>query len=89
MRVQRQPRMTTGFEALWFFKEIRQPDWWQGDALPHPAPEHAPVSNLEKRLSEGKFAITAEIAPPLSAGTEELIKKIIMLIKHGMKNIMS
>lgn len=62
-----------------FFKEIRQPDWWQGDSLPHPAPPHAPVSHLEQTLSEGKFAITAEIAPPLSASPEDLVKKILML----------
>lgn len=62
-----------------FFKEIRQPDWWQGDALPHPAPAHEPVSHLEKTLSEGKFAITAEIAPPLSANADDLVKKINQL----------
>lgn len=62
-----------------FFKEIRQPDWWQGDSLPHPAPLHVPVSHLEQILSDGKFAITAEIAPPLSANSEDLIKKILML----------
>jgi methylenetetrahydrofolate reductase (NADPH) len=84
-----------GFAALWrgltspphirkekferFFKEIRQPAWWQGDALPHPAPLHAPVSNLEQVLTDGKFAITAEVAPPLSAGTDDLVKKVLML----------
>ena len=84
-----------GFKAIWrgitsprdeldqkwagFFKEIRQPEWWQGDALPHPAPLHAPVSHLEQVLLDGKFAITAEIAPPLSAGTDELVKKINLL----------
>ena len=62
-----------------FFKEIRQPDWWQGDALPHPAPEHAPVSQLEKVLSAGRFAITAEVAPPLSAATDDLVKKLNLL----------
>ena len=62
-----------------FFKEIRQPDWWQGDALPHPAPEHAPVSALETVLNEGKFAITAEVAPPLSAATDDLVKKLALL----------
>jgi methylenetetrahydrofolate reductase (NADPH) len=62
-----------------FFKEIRQPDWWQGDSIPHPAPLHVPVSHLEQLLSENKFAITAEIAPPLSASPEDLVKKILML----------
>ena len=62
-----------------FFYEVRQPDWWQGDALPHPAPPHAPVSHLEDILAQGKFAITAEIAPPISANREDLEKKIVML----------
>src|SRR5512140_1537967 len=55
--------------AAWerLFYEIRQPDWWRGDALPHPAPEHDPVSGLERKLREGQFVLTAEIAPPLSA----------------------
>lgn len=62
-----------------FFYEIRQPDWWAGDALPHPAPEHAPVSRLEEALSSGKFVVTAEIAPPLSSNPEEVIKKVELL----------
>ena len=62
-----------------FFLEIRQPDWWQGDASPHPPPPHEPVSFLEKVLSEGKFAITAEVSPPITANTEELVKKLAML----------
>ena len=62
-----------------FFKDIRQPDWWQGDSLPHPAAPHEPVSHLEKVLTEGKFAITSEIAPPISANADEVIKKALML----------
>jgi len=62
-----------------FFKEIRQPDWWQGDDQPHPAPLHAPVSRLEQVLTEGQFAITAEAAPPLSANADDLIKKLALL----------
>lgn len=62
-----------------FFYEIRQPDWWAGDALPHPAPAHEPVSHLEDIFSRGKFALTAEIAPPLSSNPEDVIKKVEML----------
>jgi len=49
-----------------FFKEIRQPDWWAGDAMPHQAPEHEPVSRFEQVLKEDKFVLTCEVVPPLS-----------------------
>ncbi len=62
-----------------FFYEIRQPAWWSGDALPHPAPEHDPVSHLEEVLRSGQLAITAEIAPPLSSNPEDVIKKVNLL----------
>ena len=62
-----------------FFYEVRQPAWWQGDALPHPAPPHEPVSRLERVLAEGGFAITAEISPPVTADPAEAVKKILML----------
>jgi 5,10-methylenetetrahydrofolate reductase len=60
--------------AFWgeFFREIRQPDWWQGDDRPHlPAP-HEPVSTLERKLAAGEFVVTAEVAPPLSVAPEKL-----------------
>ena len=62
-----------------FLYQLRQPDWWQGDALPHPAPLHVPVSMLEKKLVNGDFVITAEVAPPLAASSAELVKKFNML----------
>ena len=62
-----------------FLHEIRQPAWWQGDSLPHPAPDHEPVSNLETKLNQGNFVITAEVAPPISASSTELVKKFDML----------
>ena len=65
-----------------FFYEVRQPDWWQGDALPHPAPPHEPISRLERVLSEGGFAITAEISPPVTADQAEAVKKILMLKEY-------
>lgn len=65
-----------------FFREIRQPDWWQGDSQPHPAPEHAPVSGLEAKLRDGQFVVTAEIAPPLGASAEDVVKKVNLLRDH-------
>ena len=62
-----------------FFYEIRQPTWWSGDSLPHPAPTHEPVSHLEEVFVSGKFAVTAEIAPPLSANPDDVIKKVELL----------
>lgn len=65
-----------------FFFEIRQPDWWKGDAQPHPAPPHEPVSTLEAKLTSGQFVVTAEIAPPLAASPEDVLKKVAMLRDH-------
>ena len=62
-----------------FLYELRQPDWWQGDKLPHPAPLHVPVSLLEQKLFDHEFVITAEVAPPLAASSGELVKKFNML----------
>jgi 5,10-methylenetetrahydrofolate reductase len=62
-----------------FLYEYRQPDWWQGDDQPHPAPPHSPVSNLEEKFTQGKFVITAEVSPPISASPAELVKKVTML----------
>ncbi len=98
MDVYRHWRAAGGLRALWngvrlpaqagaraweqFFHQIRQPAWWQGDDQPHPPPPHAPVSQLEARLTAGGFVVTAEIAPPLAASAEDLVKKIDMLRPH-------
>jgi 5,10-methylenetetrahydrofolate reductase len=68
---------TQAWEML--FYEVRQPAWWRGDALQHPAPQHEPISSLEKKLSEGLFVVTAEISPPLAADPADLLKKLEML----------
>lgn len=61
------------------FQPVRQPDWWQGDALYH-APAYAePVSELERRLKAGEFVVTAEIAPPLTTATKKLLSNIEMV----------
>ena len=65
-----------------FFYEIRQPDWWKGDDQPHPPAPHAPVSDLERKLTAGEFVVTAEIAPPLAAAPDDLLKKIALLKPH-------
>jgi len=62
-----------------FMKEYRQPDWWQGDDQPHPAKAHEPVSGLEEKFINGKFVVTAEVAPPISASAADLVKKVTML----------
>ncbi len=50
-----------------FFMEIRQPEWWDGDAQPHPALPHEPVSKLEEKLRADEFVVTYEIVPPVSS----------------------
>ncbi len=67
-----------------FLYQLRQPDWWLGDALPHPAPLHKPVSSLEQKLVAGDFVITAEVAPPLAASSAELVNKFNKL--RGLSN---
>jgi methylenetetrahydrofolate reductase (NADPH) len=62
-----------------FLYEYRQPDWWQGDDQPHPPLPHDPVSNLEEKLVQGKFIVTAEVSPPISASPADLVKKVTML----------
>ncbi len=62
-----------------FFLEIRQPDWWQGDAEFHPPAYENPVSNLERSLKAGRFTINSEIAPPLSVTRKPLERKIELL----------
>ena len=58
------------------FYKVRQPEWWQGDAEPHPANYEGVASTLEARLKSGGFAITAECAPPLVASGESIHKKL-------------
>jgi methylenetetrahydrofolate reductase (NADPH) len=58
------------------FRPVRQPEWWKGDSLYHAPANQEPVSDLERRLRRGEFVVTTEIAPPLSANTQKLIKNI-------------
>lgn len=65
------------FNQEWdrFFYDLRQPDWWQGDAEYHPPAYEEPISVLEANLRTGSFVTTGEIAPPLSASSNLITKK--------------
>lgn len=65
------------FNKEWdaFFYDLRQPDWWQGDADYHPPTYTESISDLEASLRTGTFITTAEIAPPLSASTNPICSK--------------
>jgi methylenetetrahydrofolate reductase (NADPH) len=55
------------FNSEWgqFRYELRQPDWWQGDSQYHPPKYTEPVSALEATLRQGRFAVSAEVVPPM------------------------
>jgi methylenetetrahydrofolate reductase (NADPH) len=61
------------------FRPVRQPEWWQGDAEYHAPAYNEPISELEWRLKEGQFVVTAEVAPPTSTSTNLLTKNIEMV----------
>ena len=61
------------------FYEIRQPDWWQGNAKYHPPAYEEPISILEANLRTSDFVTTAEIAPPLGASGAIIEKKVSWL----------
>ena len=61
------------------FRPVRQPEWWQGDSEYH-APQYSePASNLERRLKNGEFVVTAEIQPPQTVSTNKLGSNIELL----------
>jgi len=60
-----------------FFKEIRQPDWWDGDSQPHPQPAHKPISELEHHLTAGNFVVTCEDVPPSSGNFARLDQELL------------
>ncbi len=66
------------FNREWkqFFYKLRQPDWWQGDALYHPPAYEEPISLLEANLRTGIFVTTAEVAPPLNVSQELIQEKV-------------
>lgn len=61
------------------FKPVRQPEWWQGDVEYHPPAYTEPVSLLEKKLREGEFVVTSEVAPPMTVATNKLLQNIELI----------
>lgn len=68
------------------FEPVRQPEWWQGDTKYHAPAYEEPVSELERRLKEGEFVVTSEVAPPATVATGKL-KKNINLVKPYVTSI--
>jgi len=64
------------------FRPIRQPDWWRGDSEYHAPAVTEPCSRLESEFRTGRFVITAEVQPPLSAATDKLEEKIRLVKPH-------
>jgi len=67
-------KRATAWEGV--FAPVRQPEWWQGDAVYHAPKSSEPVSALEQALRAGKFVVACEIAPPLSVSTNKLLQNI-------------
>jgi methylenetetrahydrofolate reductase (NADPH) len=61
------------------FRPVRQPGWWKGDSEYHPPAVAEPQSALERELRSGRFVITAEVTPPLTAATARLKEKILLV----------
>ncbi len=58
------------------FRPVRQPDWWQGDREYHAPAYTEPMSELERRLKDGQFVVTAEVAPPMSTATGQMTRNV-------------
>jgi methylenetetrahydrofolate reductase (NADPH) len=54
------------------FQPVRQPLWWEGDSVYHAPKYKEPASELERRLKDGDFVVTAEVAPPLGMKTDKM-----------------
>jgi len=64
------------------FRPIRQPEWWKGDTEYHPPVATGPQSVLERELRSGRFVITTEVTPPLTAATARLREKILTVMPY-------
>ncbi len=61
------------------FRPVRQPDWWQGDSEYHAPAYTEPMSELERRLRDGQFVVTAEVAPPMSTATGKMTRNVQLI----------
>jgi methylenetetrahydrofolate reductase (NADPH) len=70
------------FNTEWyaFCYQLRQPDWWQGDSRYHPPVYTEAISSLEAVLRSGRFAISAEVAPPMEP-TGDRIRQVTTHLK--------
>lgn len=64
------------------FRPIRQPVWWKGDAEYHAPAVTVPQSALEQELRSGRFVVTTEVTPPLTAATARLREKILTVMPY-------
>ncbi len=58
------------------FRPVRQPVWWSGDSEYHAPKYTEPASELERRLRNGEFVVTAEVAPSLSPNTTKFLGNV-------------
>jgi methylenetetrahydrofolate reductase (NADPH) len=63
-------RFNSDWEA--FRYELRQPDWWAGDSHYHPPVYTEAASHLEAVLRSGRFAVSAEVSPPMEPTGERI-----------------
>jgi 5,10-methylenetetrahydrofolate reductase len=72
-RVIRDPKWNEKVSQM--FREIRQPEWWQGDDRYHPPSSETPMSQLQEALQRGEFVVTTEVLPPSGANPNVIIEK--------------
>lgn len=63
-------RFNSDWEALRY--ELRQPAWWAGDSHYHPPAYSEAASQLEAVLRSGRFAVSAEVCPPMEPTGERI-----------------
>lgn len=66
------------------FRPVRQPDWWEGDAVYHPPAYTEPASELERQLKAGVFVVTSEVAPPMTVSTNKLCKNLELVKDYAV-----